>query len=286
MKKILVVVPVYNRIDDTLNFLGMMRKQTYKNFNVIICDDNSIDGTYEKIEKNFPEVSLEKGNGDLWWTGGTNKALKTGINKFKDYDFILTINNDVKIKEDFLEKMVDASEIHPNALICATSITEGIDPKILFGGVRKINWYTAKYLNWFNKKESYKEKYNERFRESAYLIGRGMLVPRMAFEEVGYFNSKLPQYLADTDYSLKAKKKNYNLLVDMHNPVFTTLNEDEDGYKESLVSKFKNKRSPYHWKSRFTFANENCPNNAKVSYILFDVLRLAYSHFKNSSLKR
>jgi GT2 family glycosyltransferase len=73
---IFIVIPVHNRRDFTRECLLSLRKQTYKNFKVIIVDDGSMDGTGDMIEKDFPEVIPLKGDGELWWTGATNMGVE------------------------------------------------------------------------------------------------------------------------------------------------------------------------------------------------------------------
>ena len=58
MCKIHVVVPVFNRKALIPRFLECMRNQTFKNFEVIVVDDGSTDGTAELVAEHFREVQL------------------------------------------------------------------------------------------------------------------------------------------------------------------------------------------------------------------------------------
>ena len=48
MKKISIVVPIYNMEDKIKSFIYMLTQQSYKNLEIILVDDGSIDSTYEK----------------------------------------------------------------------------------------------------------------------------------------------------------------------------------------------------------------------------------------------
>ena len=101
---IYIIIPVHNRKEYTKNCLLSLRKQTEKNFKTVIIDDGSTDGTAEMLAKEFPEVHVIKGDGNLWWAAATNLGVKYALKN--DADFILTLNNDTIASENYLEKMV------------------------------------------------------------------------------------------------------------------------------------------------------------------------------------
>ncbi|WP_436373780.1 glycosyltransferase family 2 protein [Cytobacillus sp. BC1816] len=280
-KKVVIVIPVFNRINDTLICLQNLYRQTYSNFEIVICDDKSSDGTYEQVSKRYPEVHLVKGNGHLWWTGGTNKAIEFAINKINDIDYFLTLNNDVKINQDFLENLVAAIENNPKSLVCAVSLTEENEPKIFFGGCKKLSWKSAKYKMHYKPGTLFNEKKHIGILESDYLIGRGLLFPAKLINEIGLFNfESLPQYFSDSDFSLRAKRAGYKLLVDFKSKVYTIPNETTKEFIENNTIKYKlfNRRSPQHFKSRLLFAKLNCPPMLLPSFIIADFFRIVGSH--------
>ena len=73
-KSLFIVIPVHNRKHFTRDCLLSLRKQTFQNFTIIVIDDGSSDGTGEMIQKEFPEVVLLHGDGNLWWTGNKHRS--------------------------------------------------------------------------------------------------------------------------------------------------------------------------------------------------------------------
>src|SRR3954462_1049171 len=104
---VFAVVPAFNRCDRTLNFLRNFEKVTYPNKRVVITDDGSRDNTDINIRLNFPDAIVLKGDGNLWWSGGTNRAVRYALENGADY--ILTINDDTVMESDFLTRMVDVA---------------------------------------------------------------------------------------------------------------------------------------------------------------------------------
>lgn len=73
-----IVTPVHNRKNITLLCLkSLSRLSTEKcEIHTIVVDDGSTDGTTDAIREQFPEVEVIAGNGDLWFTEGTNVAIR------------------------------------------------------------------------------------------------------------------------------------------------------------------------------------------------------------------
>ena len=49
-KKILIIIPVLNEVDNVLNIFSKIKKILKKNYELLFIDDNSSDGTIEKIK--------------------------------------------------------------------------------------------------------------------------------------------------------------------------------------------------------------------------------------------
>lgn len=65
-----IIIPVHNRLNFTIDCLNSLKKQDiYNQFNLIVVDDGSTDGTSEYLKKNFPEVKILNGDGSLYWGG-------------------------------------------------------------------------------------------------------------------------------------------------------------------------------------------------------------------------
>ena len=94
VRKIEIVTPVHNRREETLQCLRSIKRSdsTGLQIHIIVVDDGSTDGTAEAIAKDFSDVQIAAGDGELWYTAGTNRGIEAALKH--DPDYILAINND------------------------------------------------------------------------------------------------------------------------------------------------------------------------------------------------
>lgn len=257
--KVFIVTPVHNGIKHTLAYLKSIFKSQYRNFEVILVDDGSSDGSSEIISKEFPDVHIVKGDGNLWWSGATNLGVAKAIESRAEY--IFTVNNDVTVEPDFLTNLVKVSQKNPNALIGC---------KINY--LKKPNkvWYFGAYIdrdiadiNIINGKDSeFKGVTN-----SEVLTGMGVLIPVKVFSRIGLYDVKhLPQYMADSDFSMRASKAGFKLLVNASSKIYSDVdsswvnNELSNPKLRFIPRSLFTKRSPYAISVRFIFYRRHWGN--------------------------
>lgn len=199
-----VVIPVHNRRAITLRCLELLAAQVDAEFRVTVVDDGSSDGTSEAIRDRFPHVDLLQGDGSLWWAGATNLGIRYALERSVVAPYILMLNDDVEFDSDYLACMKRCAEAHPGCLI-GTLAVYAEDPDRVF---------------WCGKAVPRRERRYGYVRRDALsgcvpaetLPGRGMLVPTEVFHRIGLLDEKaFPQYAADFDFSLRARKAGYGL---------------------------------------------------------------------------
>jgi GT2 family glycosyltransferase len=108
--KISIVFCNWNGGEDIIKALKSVKAQTYKGIETIVVDNGSTDGSADKIETGFKGVRLIRSVSNLGFAGGNNLGIAEASG-----DIIFTINQDVILTEDFVEKIARYFEKAPNS---------------------------------------------------------------------------------------------------------------------------------------------------------------------------
>jgi len=289
-KMIYIVIPVHNRKHFTRKCLLSLKRQTFQGFKVIVVDDGSTDGTEKMITDEFPEVVLLKGDGNLWWAGATNRGVEYVLDRARDDDCVITLNDDTVVRPDFIQTLVNSASKYPKSLIGSVSVSDE-DESVVFEASVCVNWLTAKYNN-IGKGKQYDSilksilKSDSFFQQSDVVSGRGTIIPVEVFREVGLYDFKrLPHHGADYEFSRRANLKGYDLLINYKAIVvghveFTGLNSKVSRIRwRDLIKSFFSIRSPNSLKYRLIFARLCCVGMRFLVFYACDVGRLLIGSF-------
>lgn len=287
--KLWVCIPVHNRIQFTIKCLESLRRQDYPDFVIIICDDGSTDGTAEQIRKRFPGVLILRGDGNLWWTGATNRCVEYAMQHSTDpSDCIVTLNNDLEVPENYLSTLATTAMKYPESLI--TSAGHDIKTKRLVSPGYRQSWLTTKARPIDPLTDHLPGDNNVAWVTHA--AGRGTLIPLEVFRKVGLFDwRRLPHYGADYDFSFRARRAGYKALVSFLAPVFSHVEETgitrvrEKFSLKGLYRYLTNIKSPASLRVRWWLAVKNCPRILLPSFLLLDLMFIMGSYFKYHSLR-
>ncbi len=113
-----IVVPARDEADVLPETVPTLLAQDYPgDVRVILCDDNSTDGTGELIKTRWPDVTVvhpgplpDGWAGKLW-------ALRAGVEAAGDVDYLLLTDADIAHRPNSLTAMISAAEAHGYALV-------------------------------------------------------------------------------------------------------------------------------------------------------------------------
>lgn len=106
-----VCIPTYNRRNLLEETLQTLKNQTLEDFELIVCDDCSTDGTFEFLcSLNWPNLRVLRNTSNLNLPGTMTRLFGEARGKYigmqHDHDLY---------KPQFLERMVELMELHPSA---------------------------------------------------------------------------------------------------------------------------------------------------------------------------
>lgn len=180
--KISVVIPVFNGTNYLREAIDSVLSQTYKNYEIIVIDDGSTDGTWEIIQSYGSCLrGFRKEN------GGVASALNCGIRNATG-EYIAWLSHDDLFLPNKLERQVDFLKQFPQFKACYTDYyTVDENGKIL----------EEKETPWYPRLEAIRILFGR-----AYINGSTMLIERKCFEKTGLFCERL-KYTQDTEMWLR-----------------------------------------------------------------------------------
>ena len=175
----------------------------------------------------YPEVNVIKGDGNLWWTGGVNVGIEAALSQGADY--CLTLNDDTILPEEYLANMVAWAKQKPEAVIGSLE-KDASTKQVIYGG-EYCDERTVTYLL-----ETLPPDEQAGIHPVTTLPGRGLWIPRVVFEKIGFFDRKrFPHYLADYDFTYNAFRAGFEMYINYDAFLYTF--PEACGANENMVTK-------------------------------------------------
>lgn len=184
---------------------------------VIVVDNNSIDGSNAMVKKKFPEVRLYENKQNL----GFSKANNQGIKKSSG-EYVLLLNPDTVVEDDTFSKVVEFMDAHQEAGALGVKMVDGAG-KFLPESKRGLPTPEAAFYKMFGISSLFPRskrfsKYHlgyldeNEIHEVEILSGAFMLLRKKVLDEIGFLDETFFMYGEDIDLSyrvIKAGYKNY-----------------------------------------------------------------------------
>ena len=121
-----VIIPCYQSEETLANTLVGVIGQTHNKIEIICVNDGSTDSTTEILNKFKNKISILNQTNK-----GAPSARNNGFNRSKG-EFLLFCDDDVQLKKDMLEKMLDKLQKNPDKAYCYSNFKFGIHTFDLF----------------------------------------------------------------------------------------------------------------------------------------------------------
>lgn len=115
--RVSIIIPHWNGRHHLDDCLGSLRRQTFTDFEVILADNGSTDGTQAFMREHYPEVCLLELGENRGFTGACDAGYAAARG-----EIICLLNNDTETDPGWLAVVVDAFGRHPEVGVIASKI--------------------------------------------------------------------------------------------------------------------------------------------------------------------
>lgn len=218
MKILSIVVLNFNTKNLLRNCLSSLRKvEDEADFEVIVIDNASNDGSVQMVEEEFNQAKLVKNFQNLGFAKGNNRARK-----FSQGEYVLFLNSDSEVKKGVLKETLEYMNLHPEvgALSCKTILPDGsLDPDARRSFPTP--WVSLTHFSgldrFFPKSELFSKywygyKPTNEIQEVDVIQGAFFLTKKKVLDEVGWFDEDYFLDGEDIDLCWKIKKAGYKII--------------------------------------------------------------------------
>ncbi len=195
--KVSIIIVNYNGKELLQKCLDSLLKVNYDNFEIILVDNNSTDGTVEFITKNYPSLIIIKLDSNKGFAEPNNVAAKISKGKY-----LLFLNNDTVVTPNFISEMVKVMETDKKIAICQSLL---LKPD---GSVDSSGDFIDHLGVVYNSKTEIDE-----IREVSSARGASMLVRSDIFEKLDGFDQKFFVTFEDVDLCWRSWILGYRVLI-------------------------------------------------------------------------
>jgi GT2 family glycosyltransferase len=211
--KVVVLILSYNGkhlLDDSVSsYLA----NDYENFEVVVIDNGSADGTLEFVKKKYPKaevIRLEKNRG---YSGGFNFGLDYAFNQ-KKAEYALITNNDVKVDHQIIRALVDTAEKDPSIGFVTGKAYYFDHPDTLQSVGKfedKIRW-NGEHIGSGEKDQGQHDQESERH----FIDDIFMLTSKDVYHKVGGYSTEFFFEAEEYDWQARAKKAGFRIMYTPH----------------------------------------------------------------------
>ena len=200
--KVILVVLNWNKPDDTVECLESCRQIDYDNFEVVIVDNHSADGSAAIFKKQFPDVYLIENPENIGYAGGNNVGIRWAMERKADYIFLL--NNDIVLDRAVLRELVGFAESRPEAGMLAPKVMYYDDRAVVNSMGTSMDWLRLRpKLGECNRQD--RGQYAKPVRKDI-LVGCSLLLRRGTVERIGVIDEKFFIFHEAADWCLRNLK--------------------------------------------------------------------------------
>jgi GT2 family glycosyltransferase len=193
-----IIIVNWNGLAHLPECLDSLAAQTFRDFEVVLVDNGSEDGSVSFVAEHYPWVKVVPLRENTGFATGNNRGLE-----HSGGDYIVTLNNDTRAEPDWLEALVGVADAHPRAGMVGCRICSFFDHDLVDSIGMGICADAMSRGRFRNKRWS-----DLRLRDVEEILfpsACAALYRRAMIEETGFFDDDFFAYAEDSDLGLRGR---------------------------------------------------------------------------------
>lgn len=200
-----LVIVSYNVEEYIISCIQSIYKHSKSNysFEIVVVDNNSQDGTVNRLKKEFPKIALIEND----YNAGFSIAANQGVKKCQG-KYLLILNPDTLFVEDCLAQLIRVAQNQKNLGVIGPAL---ISEK---GNIQQSYWrypsmlntiLSISHLDFINYYKNYKNKKFNDISKVDTISGGAFFLPKKVFIKLNGFNENL-FWMEDIDFCIRLKE--------------------------------------------------------------------------------
>jgi GT2 family glycosyltransferase len=197
-----IIIVNWNRKEDTIECLDSVYRIDHPDYDVVVVDNGSTDGSVDAIKAKFPKAALLPQAKNTGFCIANNLAIKYALQNGAEY--LLILNNDMVVEPSILTELTKVLD--------SDKAIGAVSPLIAYYNDPKSIWFIGCRIDWGNgelMKRYAPEDMAKGLLDTDIVSWGAVLTKREAIDSVGYLDERFFLYYDDTDWSVRCRKKGF-----------------------------------------------------------------------------
>lgn len=198
-----VVIVNYNGRQYLENCLRSLIREEHREYEIILVDNASTDGSARYVEQAFPKVRVIRNEANLGFGQGSNVGARQAKGRYLAF-----LNPDTVVEPGWLEALIAALEADPQAGLATSKVLLLADPEHINTCGNEVHFTGLTLCRGMGMERSALAD----LEEVGAVSGAAFAIRRDLFEALGGFDEAFFLYMEDTDLSWRARLAGYRCI--------------------------------------------------------------------------
>ncbi len=198
MPRFSIMIVSWNALSHLKTFLPSVAATEYDDFEIILADNASADGSKQWVRERYPDVKIVSFDQNYGYCGGNNRAVP-----YASGDILIFLNNDVKVEPDWLSPLANTFEARPEVAAAQPKMRSYKRPNEFeyagaAGGYIDRFGYPFCRGRIFDTVEKDRGQYNDQ-RTIFWASGAALAIRKKEFQDLGGFDEDFEFHMEEID---------------------------------------------------------------------------------------